>query len=313
MSKVGPNDIFPTFAAGDFQVAKTTDSYTVETSNFTLGGGDDTFFVTYWKPQQVEKPKGLVFICHGYGEYFCPSYDGIAETLVNEGYLVFGHDHIGHGRSTGQRVQVKSMDDYVLPLLSHAKKVYNDYNKEVDLSIIGHSMGGLITVLAAMTEPDLFKSIVLMGPLIKMDPNIATPLKKTLASVFSGILPSFSLGALDASAITRDEDVVKRVEKDPLGWHGGFRTQHSHVLLKATDALAKDQCLKKITAPILIIQGGKDKLVCPDGAPFLHDNVGSVEKKLLTYDDAYHNLFVELEDVKAAVIKETCTWIGQHM
>ena len=62
MSKVGPNDNFPTFAAGDFQVAKTTDSYTVETSNFTLGGGDDTFFVTYWKPQQVDKPKGLVFI-----------------------------------------------------------------------------------------------------------------------------------------------------------------------------------------------------------------------------------------------------------
>ena len=74
---------------------------------------------------------------HGFAEYFCPSYDGIAEALVQSGYLVFGHDHIGHGRSTGQRVQLKSMDDYVQPLLAHVKKVQNDYNKEVPLSIIG--------------------------------------------------------------------------------------------------------------------------------------------------------------------------------
>ena len=36
-------------------------SYTVETSNFTLGS-EDSYFATYWKPKAVEKPKGLVFI-----------------------------------------------------------------------------------------------------------------------------------------------------------------------------------------------------------------------------------------------------------
>ena len=70
----------------------------------------------------------------------------------------------------------------------------NDYNKEVPLSIIGHSMGGLITVHAAMAEPDLFKCIVLMGPLITMDPTLVTPCKKVLAGIFSGLLPSLALG-----------------------------------------------------------------------------------------------------------------------
>ena len=78
--------------------------------------------------------------------------------------------------------------------LGHVKKVQNDYNKEVPLSIIGHSMGGLITVHAAMAEPDLFKCIVLMGPLITMDPTLVTPFKKVLAGVFSGLLPSFAIG-----------------------------------------------------------------------------------------------------------------------
>ena len=78
--------------------------------------------------------------------------------------------------------------------LGHVKKVQNDFNKEVPLSIIGHSMGGLITVHAAMAEPDLFKCIVLMGPLITMDPTLVTPFKKVLAGVFSGLLPSLALG-----------------------------------------------------------------------------------------------------------------------
>lgn len=308
MSKVGPNNIFPTFAAGDFQVAKDTESYTVETSNFTLGS-EETYFVTYWKPKEVEKPKGLVFICHGYAEYFSPSYDGIAEALVQSGFLVFGHDHIGHGRSTGQRVQLKNMDEYVQPLLAHVKKVQNDFNKEVPLSIIGHSMGGLISVYAAMAEPNLFKSVVLMGPLIKPDPNVATPIKKTLSKVLSGVLPSVAIGELDESGITRDEAVVKRVQEDPLNWHGGMRFAMGNTLLKAMEALEKDKCLEKITAPLLIIQGGQDKIVSPEGAPFLHDNVGSTDKKLLVIDGAYHNLFCELEDVKTTVIKETCDWI----
>ena len=42
-------------------------------------------------------------------------------------------------------------------------------------------MGGLITTYAGIEGQDLFKGLIFMGPLIKMDPNIATPLKKVLA------------------------------------------------------------------------------------------------------------------------------------
>ena len=95
-----PYNIIPTFASNGFQIAKYIESYIVETSNFKLGS-DDTYFVTYWKPKGMRNPKGLVFICHGFADYFGQCYDGIAEALVQRGYLVFGHDHIGHGRSSG--------------------------------------------------------------------------------------------------------------------------------------------------------------------------------------------------------------------
>merc|ERR1712156_131373 len=99
--------------------------HTIETLTFTLGS-DDRYFATYWKPKNVEKPKGLVFICHGFAEYFCPTYDELSEALVKNGNFVFGHDHIGFGRSTGERAIVKKIDEYVLPLLAHVKKVKND-------------------------------------------------------------------------------------------------------------------------------------------------------------------------------------------
>ena len=150
-----PYNIIPTFASNGIQIAKYTESYTVETSNFKLGS-DNTYFVTYWKPKEMKKPKGLVFICHGFADYFGQCYDGIAESLVQRGYLVFGHDHIGHGRSTGERAIVKNIDEYVTPVLAHVKKVQNDYNGELPLSIVGHSMGGLISVYAAISEPNLF-------------------------------------------------------------------------------------------------------------------------------------------------------------
>ena len=51
----------PRFPVSYYAVADETESYMIRNSHFTLGG-DDTYFATYWKPKQVEKPKGLVFI-----------------------------------------------------------------------------------------------------------------------------------------------------------------------------------------------------------------------------------------------------------
>ena len=307
MSKIILQDSLPLFASKGFEEVMATDVFKKETSTFELN--NETFFATYWRPMDV---KALIFFCHGYAEYLSASYDEVAETLGKEGFLIFGHDHVGHGRSSGQRVQVSCMQDYVQPVLAHVKKVQRDYN-DLPLFILGHSMGGLITINALLAEQEVFQGVVLMGPLVMMNPIYATPIKKLFANMFCRLLPSFTIGELIPEDITRDKAVVERVKGDPLNWQGGFRALLINVLLQSTDGLADGTALKKITTPSLVIQGQLDKLVYPPGAQFFHDNVGSTDKKLVIHEQGFHNLYVELEDVKNLALKDTRDWLLQHL
>ena len=45
-----------------------------------------------------DAPRAMVQISHGMCEYFL-RYTPFAEFLAQNGFLVFGHDHLGHGNS----------------------------------------------------------------------------------------------------------------------------------------------------------------------------------------------------------------------
>lgn len=88
----------------NFTAVSDQDAFVKERATFVFNSSK-TLVATYWRPK-VEVKAGM-FLCHGYGEYISPIYDELAEFLSSHGILVFGHDHVGHGRSSGQRVQVR--------------------------------------------------------------------------------------------------------------------------------------------------------------------------------------------------------------
>jgi alpha-beta hydrolase superfamily lysophospholipase len=49
-----------------------------------------------WAPEN--QPSGVVQLCHGMNEYI-GRYSDFAEFLCSRGYVVCGHDHIGHGHT----------------------------------------------------------------------------------------------------------------------------------------------------------------------------------------------------------------------
>ena len=141
------------------------------TARFRFGDkyGDESFFATYWKPGQgkeivTDDVHALVFISHGYAEYLGDCYDEVAKlwsTQLGGGSLVFGHDHLGHGRTTaGDRAFLNDMDEFVDPIIAHIEAVQNWKNcggGTLPVFLVGHSMGGLISLFTLFKKQSMFQ------------------------------------------------------------------------------------------------------------------------------------------------------------
>ena len=148
-----------------------------------------------------------------------------------------------------------------------------------------------------------------------IDPDMATPTKKFLArhvqSYFPGFaLPSF-IDSIDVNLITRDKAFVAKAKNDTLRWRGGTKARLGWLLIQSCERAQNN--LSNLTIPLLVLQGEKDKLVVPEGAKMIYKNALSKDKEYKEYPDAFHQLLLELEDVKSDVFKKTLEWMNYRL
>nr|ACO14555.1 Monoglyceride lipase [Caligus clemensi] len=104
-----------------------------------------TLFTRDW---EVPEPRGLAFISHGFSEH-TKYYNEVAQALNGKKIYCFGHDHLGHGRSSGSRTLINSTDEYVEDVLHHVKLLQKKF-PTLPMFIVAHSMGGLIALRCAL-------------------------------------------------------------------------------------------------------------------------------------------------------------------
>ncbi len=111
--------------------------------------------------------KGLFQIVHGMTEYI-DRYDHLFSFLAQSGYIAFGYDHLGHGKT--------ARDDSELGFIAHKdgwKYLVNDciqFGEAVKkmypalpLYLLGHSMGSFITRLAVEINPNPYEKYIICG------------------------------------------------------------------------------------------------------------------------------------------------------
>ena len=111
-----------------------------------------------WEPEGVAV-RAVLQICHGVAEHIA-RYDGFARALNEQGIVVAGHDHLGHGKSLpeggtpvyfGEGNTWNTVVDDIYVLHQRLKQRYPD----VPLCIMGHSMGSFLTRTYLIRYPGL--------------------------------------------------------------------------------------------------------------------------------------------------------------
>jgi len=261
-------------------------------------------YYQYWLPDC--EIKAVILVAHGLAEH-SGRYMNLVDHFVPSGYAVYGIDHIGHGKSDGKRVYVERFQDFTKTL-----KIYFDYiqdqQPEKPIFLVGHSMGGLIGAAYLLTHQDELSGAVFSGPAIKIPDNISS-VTILAGKILSILVPKAGVAPLKFEGISRDTAVVNAYIHDSLVYTGKITARLAAELIKTMD-LVKEHA-SKIVLPIMIAQGGEDKLVNPDGAQLLYDLAGSKDKTINIYDGLYHEIFNEPE--KDRVLNDVRQWMEKHI
>jgi alpha-beta hydrolase superfamily lysophospholipase len=270
---------------------------------FSTHSGDELYY-QYWLPEQ--RPKAAIVLVHGFGEH-CGRYLNLVERVVPAGYAIFGVDHIGHGKSSGERAYVENFEHYTRDLAEYLGRV-KQIQPDVPLFLVGHSMGGLIAANFLLAHQGDFIGAVLSGSLVKPPSNVS-PILLAAAKLLAKIIPRARLLPFDANTVSRDPQVVAAYVGDPLVYNKSASLKLSDELLAGMNHLIENA--GQIHLPVLILHGGADRAVDPESSELLHELVSSEDKTLRIYDGLYHELYNEPEHPE--VIAEVLEWLDGQL
>ena len=273
------------------------------TENRLGGVGGVGIYWQSWVPDG--DPKAVVVIAHGAGEH-SGRYAHVALRLLDAGYAVYALDHRGHGRSEGPRALLDRMDNVVGDLDSLIA-LASSTHRDLPVILLGHSMGGAISLRYAMSHQNRLSALMLSGPLAALD--AAPPPMRIIASLLSALTPKLPLFGVDSSLISRDPEVVRAYQEDPLVYHGKLPVR---TIAELAGAIASfPEGVRGITIPTLIMYGSEDQLCPQAGSKMLAERIGAADKTLKRYDGLYHEILNEPE--QGIVMDDMCRWLAAQV
>lgn len=275
------------------------------TGTFTNKDGLEIFHQRW----MVDDPRGAVLIVHGLGEH-SGRYGHLLETMSGAGVCFFALDHQGHGKSGGKRGHVNDFADYAADLKQYLDQIVKKEAPGLPLICLGHSMGGLIAALFALTHPQDITALVLSAPAFV--PAVKVPaIQAAAARIISRILPRLTQSnKLCADDLSHDPATVTAYQADPLV-HDRVSTAW-FVSFQATAA----KCLERageLTLPLLVVHGTADKMVSAEGSRMFFDKAGSSAKTLKLFGGLYHETMNELPKDRQMVLDVISGWIQERL
>jgi alpha-beta hydrolase superfamily lysophospholipase len=257
----------------------------------TFDGTEGQIFYRRWDPEG--DPRRIVQFVHGYAEHG-GRYAHVAEALARDGAVVYADDHIGHGRSDGERAVISNFDHAVTDLHTLTAIALSEH-PGLPVVLVGHSMGGLLSGRYAQTWPDEVSGVAFCGAVIG-DWQWA---RDVLAD------PGLPHVSFDAGAISRDPEAGASYAADPLVYHGQYKRPLLVAEVAALDAFALD--IDRLTAPVLLLHGTADPFVPYERSLQAVRDMATEDVTVHLYEGGRHEVLNEIN--RDEVIDDLATWI----
>lgn len=138
------------------------------TSNFTFlsNDGKTAVHAVKWAPDEGEI-RAVLQITHGMVEYI-ERYMSFAQFLTTKGYLVVGHDHIGHGQSVASKEDwgyfcEENPSDVLVADIHKLRNMMQEEYPKLPYFILGHSMGSFILRKYLVFHNENLRGAIIMG------------------------------------------------------------------------------------------------------------------------------------------------------
>lgn len=296
--------------------------------------GKNQLQVVIWEPSI--SIIGIVQISHGMIEYI-KRYDQFARYLNQEGFLVIGNDHLGHGETaknddelgyfcTSNMSQTVVADLY--EVTRFAKKKYPD----IPYFLLGHSMGSFMARRYIMTYGNELDGVIISGTgnqskivlkagkmmaaltkFFKGDHYRSPMLKKLFFSKFNKHIPNVRTSN---DWLTKDEVIVDTYNKDKYCTYS-FTVNGYRTLLEVLSFIQNSNNIVKIpkNLPVFLIAGEEDpvgnygKAVKHVYEIYKKTGIDDISMKL--YKNDRHELINETD--KEAVYADIINWLTCHL
>lgn len=248
---------------------------TTETS-FTIAGTTGALLVRTWSSGD---PTYGVLLAHGIAEHG-GRYDHVARRLAEDGAVVYAGDHLGHGLSAGDRMEIKDVDVMVQDLHLVANRLRADH-AGLPLALIGHSLGGIISTRFAQLYQAELAALVLTGPVVGGNPAFE-------ALLAMDPMPNVPI---DPAMLSRDPAAGEAYLADPLVHHGPLTRQTLTAIFASVDVIAAGPSLGEL--PTLWLHGENDPLAPYDVTAKAFEHLAGTALEQKVYDGAMHEILNE--------------------
>ncbi len=273
--------------------------------------------------------KGLFHVVHGMTEYI-GRYEKFMLDMAQEGFIVFGYDHLGHGKTAAEKgdygfIAHKDGWKYLVnDVAVFGRSVKKQYGEDLPYILFGHSMGSFIVRIAA-AHFDLQDKLIVMGtgapnPAVNAGLAFLRGIKTAKGERFiSAKAEQLAFGSYNDGFegerehrwLSNDDSVVEAYENDPL-CSFKFTVSAMEDLLILNRECNAERCFAAYNAskPILLISGSDDPVGdYGAGVRAVYDGLknAGADVYMKIYEGYRHELLNDssynetLEDIKAFI------------